>query len=73
MFHIKISPKQKISKTPYDLKGKSSNNENNMESPITTDIRPDFNESNDRKTPNKNTKRLYEKKKRNAGILWKIS
>ena len=44
-------------------------NENNIASPVKTDTMPDRKDLNERKTPNKKTKRLYVKKKRNAGIL----
>ena len=69
MFQIKISARYTISKTPYDLKGNSNNKENNIARPINTDRKPDLNTLKERKRPNKKTKRLYVKKKRNAGIL----
>ena len=43
----------------YDLKGKSSNNENSIVRPVKNDTILPFKELNERKRPNMKTKRLW--------------
>ena len=53
----------------FDLKGNSNSNENNIERPINVENIPFRIYFKDLNTPNKNINKLYEKKKRKAGIL----